>query len=437
MRSIISLAALGLFACAPVDGQEAATFVADQAAPPSATLVLTPTSASATIDSPFGFDISGADPGDTILLTLSTGGLGAGECFGFLGGNCMDTVGPYTKVLRLTADASGNAGFATPGIAEGVPVGSYFFQAVASDNGSLWDNESNAVQVDLSGYCPVDGYEVNDTLPGAALPASGFAANTCAAAPDFFTVTVPTATQFDFELLYTHDDNNDVDTTIYENGVGIGGTGGTTGTEAFSYVNQTGAAADLTVEVYSWNGTDGGNGTDWTATYSTTAVVPQIACPDDVNDPDNDWFAAVPAIPAGAAGLAQGPFTSCDRGTAYPDEDIDVWEITLAPGETLDATIAFSDDASDVDLFILDAVPAAATWGDINTAANATLLATCGAAPIDCSGTSVSDDESVSATDAGTGGTYYLVVAMFEDGGSLTSPYTDGADYTLDVTITP
>jgi hypothetical protein len=105
--------------------------------------------------------VTGAQPGDTILLVRSNGGLGAGGCPSPLNGDCLDILrgtSGYIVQTTMTADALGQAVY-SPIVPATVPLGaSVSFQAVvvASGQGSnpvaRVVGPSACVDDDLDGY---------------------------------------------------------------------------------------------------------------------------------------------------------------------------------------------------------------------------------------------------------------------------------------------
>lgn len=427
MRTTLTLvAALAIVGCAQVD-EQGNPLAVEQAAP-SQTLTLTVTDP-AYPTGPFDILVTGAAPGDNVKVVLGLGGLGAGACYPALGGNCMDILpnpnnNNYKIIRSGNADATGT--FAVSGtLPASVPVGNYALQAVVIAGAA--SNESPAITMDVTAFCPTDAFEPNDDMAGAYLnPAATFTAISCDGNDDWFGFDVPDSTEFDFHINFDGSADGDVDMTLYDAaGTYLDGSGSISDDEYLYWLNQTGAAATVYANVYTFSDYDG-NGTDYAGDSMTTPYTPPPPLPtltDDVNEPDDDTASAtaVTTFPFSQTGL-----NSTDDGTAIPDEDVDFFAVNVVAGQTITSNIYFLDADADIDLFIIEeaAMPVAPyTWNALDTAA--------------CSGgTTVSDNETASCV-ATVDGVVYIAVAMWEEAGGLVAPniFANGAEYDIDIDV--
>jgi hypothetical protein len=99
-------------------------------------------------DAPATFTVTGAGPGELVHIARSTGGLGAGPCFGTAGALCLDVRAPVAMQGSATADATGTA-VLEQRLSSRVSIGgTVAFQAVIprGASGLNWD-ESAPVEV--------------------------------------------------------------------------------------------------------------------------------------------------------------------------------------------------------------------------------------------------------------------------------------------------
>jgi hypothetical protein len=141
----------------------------------------------------------------------------------------------------------------------------------------------------------------------------------------------------------------------------------------------------------------------------TASFLAGAVCPTESFEP-NDTTATATALPLG---LTPG-LGACGVG------GVDWYVVTLAAGQTLSSTIYFSDADADVDLFLRTAPPTTETY---SAYLSGSLV----------SSTSSTDNETISFTSTG-GGTYYLAVRVYADGGA---PTPGGAVYDLEASVTP
>jgi hypothetical protein len=140
------------------------------------------------------------------------------------------------------------------------------------------------------------------------------------------------------------------------------------------------------------------------ASFSATT-----ACPVESYEP-NDTTATATVLPLGlTTGLG-----ACGVG------GVDWYSVTLAAGQTLSSTIYFTDADADVDLFLRTAPPTAETYSGYLSGALV-------------SSTSATDNEAITFTSP-AGGTYYLAVRVYADGGA---PIVGGTIYDLEASVTP
>ncbi len=327
-RSLHCLLALSVLACTEAE----LTPMASQVPPPSSSLVLQmdPLVPGASV----AISVSGAAPGQLVEIVRSTGGLGAGGCPPFLGGNCMDILPAYTLTLSGVANSLGVASWVVPSFPALPPLDLYF-QAVVRDGGN--SNESNPLYRPVTTACVDDGFEDNDSAATAAPLPNGLTAALGACDEDFYLVSVPAGEAVSVRASFDHEEG-DLDlfllsgpSTVLDSGLS------TSDDEYVSWLNTTGGTANLRVRVQLYDD-PGAPGVPYDL---DVRVAPPAACAADTFEPDDDPTAASPLSPAGAAAV------SCDS-------DEDWFAISVAPGDFLDLTITPDDEDGLVDVALFD-----------------------------------------------------------------------------------
>ena len=417
MRGIIALSALALAsACAPSDSADVQSSVDELAAPPLSTLSLTistdATGGQITRGEPVEFVVTNLNPNQRVFIGASQNGPGLGTCPSWGGGNCIDILPPYRLAFVRDADAGGNVFISSVAPELPVPAGNWWFQAITANPAP---NESNVASLTLNDAvvttCPDDGFEPNNDLAGAVpAPSTSFSGNICVGDNDFYTITLQDGDVLDVTVLYTHiDGEDDIDLTLYDGtGTAVDGSGGVDGTEALNYINSTGGPETVTIELFPWDDTDGGDGIAYDFSYSISTL---SGCADDALEPNDDAFTAT-ALPSQSE-------TGLSICTATDDHDW--YTVNLAAGERITVNATFSTVDLDLDVYITD-VP------EINDEAAIQAVAL-------AEGFSGSDNEVVEYTNLTGGAQTIYVVTRGWSGAADGAPTAGGAVYDMAYTI--
>jgi hypothetical protein len=285
--------------------------------------------------------------------------------------------------LYLWDAASGNCGS---------PMGSTSYLVrgfTGSDNESVnWDNASGAaadflIGIDAFGAgfdcndydmditftsllsCPgADAFEPNDDCASAVVVTDGsypFLSRTGPAnvtegdSPDFFTVTVPAATNVQVDLTFANS-GGDIDLYLWDTvaatcGLPMGSTSylvrGFTGSdnESVNWDNASGAAVDYTIGIDAFGA--GFDCNDYVMDITFTPLV-VVTCPGaDAFEPNDDCASATP-ISVGTTDFLSvfGP------GNATPNEDF--WSYTMVNNEAITIDVLFSNADGDIDVYLYD-----------------------------------------------------------------------------------
>lgn len=323
MRYLWLVPSLALLGCS---ADQPATLAVAQAAP-SSTLELSmePLIVGARV----AITVTGAAPGERVYVMRSTAGEGAGDCPTFLGGNCMDMIGPYTLTLQGRANNLGIVSWTIPSFPD-IPPTDVWFQAVTLDGAN--SNESEVWFGPVLAACAADTYEPNDTLlTSSSVTAGSYTGlNACLSDDDFYIVQdVPPGSYIAATAVFDHDGEGDLDLYLWD-GVDsiIGSSTSATSDEDAVWLNTRGVPTSVAVRAIVYRDDVGIPGIPYELDIE---VATPAVCVDDALE-DNDTQGAATVAPLGSVWSA----VACDGPTG---PDADWYRIDIADGEVASITV--------------------------------------------------------------------------------------------------
>jgi hypothetical protein len=303
----------------------------------------------------FALSVNGAQPGATLVLAVSNGGVasGQGPCPAVLGGLCLDLLPGTSGVRELARTTASPMGGALLGrvLPEQMPPGVYHFQVVMAAGAASEVAAPLEVYVDGAGPCEPDAYEPNNTAAQAVEPAGALlGASLCGAGDvDYWRYLVPAGAVFGLTATMSAQEG-DLDLELLSStGLLLDGSYTAGLVEEVLWFNGTGVDQVVVVRTYS-SVTLGEGGVIYGLTPEL--IVPSV-CVDDAREPDDD------------AGAAQLVGVGAHAGQSCLG-DSDWFAIDLAAGETVQLEIDEDTTGGDVQMRVFDEALAPLVFGAVD-----------------------------------------------------------------------
>jgi hypothetical protein len=306
--------------------------------------------------SPYGFIVTGAQPGARVVLLGTNAGIatGQGPCPAVLGGLCLDLVprpGGLRVLAESLADPTGRAVVGTVLPAQ-LPPGFYQFQVAAAAGAASNVSAPVEVYIEGAGPCSLDLFEPNDGLADAVAIAGPIAGLSLCDADlaDVWEIQVPDGAIVSATAQMTSLDG-DLDLELLNaDGIVLDGSYTRQTEEQVLWYNLTGAEQTLYLHAFSSIAL-GIGGVGYTLSHEIT--VPAV-CVDDAFEPDD---VAADAHLVVADGLYAGQACLGDS---------DWYSVEVAAGEQLSLELFEDETDGNVELAVFDGTFAPLTFGGVD-----------------------------------------------------------------------